>query len=103
MAYRFRERDGPIAAGRSLLLGRAALAAGELAQAGKLCGDREFRVSFARLRRVASARPAQSCEPAVIARAVYRLWDLRDPSFACGTGTNATFPLTPVIAPWERD
>ena len=58
MAYRFRERDGLVAAGRFPFLRRVALAVGKPAQARSFCSDRRLRVSFARLRRVASASSA---------------------------------------------
>lgn len=58
MAYRIRERDGLVAAGRFPLLRRAALAADASADRG-----RKFWVSYAQPRRMASATPAGQLSP----------------------------------------
>jgi anti-anti-sigma factor len=98
VAYRFRERGGLVAAGRFPFLRCVALAAGKPAQARSFYSDRRLRVSFARLRRMASASSAgQLSSPG----AGHRLRDLRGPSSAGGAGTNAMFPVTAVIASTE--
>ena len=95
MAYRIRERDGPAAGGRFPFLRRAPLAADAPAHRG-----RKFWVSFAQLRRMASATSAGQLSPPGPVTCIGTSANHRQ---CAATGTDARFPLTAVMAPRKRD